>query len=208
MAPHFILEAMQVDYELILVDREHNAQKSADYLALNPTGRIPTLVDNGQPIFESAAICMHLAESHPQYNLIPNVGDSARPLFLQWMMYLTNTLQAELMVYFYPERHTTERSDAERIKRAQELRVTDMFKLLDQELEHKEYLLGHAISACDYYLFMLAVWADDFQQPPLSFANLARYLRQMAQRKEVYAVCKKENLRTIDRDYGVQDHHG
>ena len=60
MAPHFVLEEMGIDYQLQLVDRKSNAHKSDEYLALNPTGRIPTLVDDGEAIFESAAICLHL----------------------------------------------------------------------------------------------------------------------------------------------------
>lgn len=60
-APHMVLAEMGVDFELVLVDRKTNAQKSADYLLLNPTGRIPTLIDQDIVIFESAAICLHLA---------------------------------------------------------------------------------------------------------------------------------------------------
>lgn len=198
MAPHFVLEALKVDFELIKVDRENNAHKSADYLALNPAGRIPTLIDDGFAIFESPAICIHLAEAHPSANLIPLIGDKNRALFFQWMMYLTNTLQAELMVYFYPEKHTTDIQSIEAIGEAQENRITDMFKLLDKELENKDFLVGDTISVCDYFLFMLAVWADEFKTPPLSFNNLSRYLRNLAQRDAIIKVCKKEQLSLAD----------
>ncbi|MBE0365525.1 glutathione S-transferase [Pseudoalteromonas ulvae UL12] len=198
MAPHFMLEELKVDFELIAVDRKSNAQKSAEYLALNPAGRIPTLVDNGFAIFESPAICVHLAESHPSSNLIPKIGDKNRALFFQWLMYLTNTVQAELMIYFYPQKHTTDASNAEYIIEAQESRITEMFELLDRELENKDFLIGNSISACDYFLFMLAVWADEFKKPPLSFSNLSRYLRKLAQRDAIINVCKKENLSLTD----------
>jgi glutathione S-transferase len=198
MAPHFILEELSVDFELILVDRKSDAQKSPDYLALNPAGRIPTLIDNGFAIFESPAICVHLAEAHPSSNLIPNIGDNNRALFFQWMMYLTNTVQAELMVYFYPQKHTTDVKSVKAIIETQETRVTEMFKLLDSELENKDFLIGESISACDYFLFMLAVWADEFKHPPLAFKNLSRYLRKLAQRDAVINVCKKENLSLTD----------
>jgi glutathione S-transferase len=198
MAPHFILEELNVDFELISVDRKCNAQKSLDYLALNPVGRIPTLIDDGFAIFESPAICIHLAEVHPSSNLIPKIGDKNRALFFQWMMYLTNTVQAELMVYFYPEKHTTDAKAVDNIIDAQELRITEMFGLLDRELENKSFLIGNTISACDYFLFMLAIWADEFKHPPLAFNNLSRYLRNLAQRDAVISVCKKENLSLED----------
>ena len=198
MAPHFMLEELKVDFELITVDRKSNAQKSSDYLALNPAGRIPTLIDNGFAIFESPAICVHLAESHPSSDLIPKIGDKNRALIFQWIMYLTNTVQAELMVYFYPQKHTTDVRNVESIIEAQENRITEMFKLLDRELEHDDFLIGKTISACDYFLFMLAVWADEFKTPPLSFNNLAKYLCKLAQRDAIINVCKKENLSLAD----------
>ena len=198
MAPHFILKELNVDFELIIVDRKSNAQRSPNYLALNPAGRIPTLVDDGLAIFESPAICIHLAENHPSSNLIPKVGEKNRALFFQWLMYLTNTVQAELMVCFYPQKHTTNVKTVDNIIEAQEVRITEMFNLLDRELENKDFLVGNSISVCDYFLFMLAVWADEFKKPPLGFSNLSRYLRKLAKRDAIINVCKKENLSLSD----------
>ena len=107
MAPHFVLEQLNQEYELVLVDRKANAQKSKEYLALNPNGRIPTLIDGDTVICESAAICLYLGENNPESKLVPNIGDPDRAEFLQWIMYLTNSLQAELMVYFYPDKYTS-----------------------------------------------------------------------------------------------------
>jgi len=198
MAPHFILEELGVDYELIKVDRKTNAQKSQEYLALNPAGRIPTLIDNGQPIFESPAICMHLAEMNATSKLMPAVGSPYRPVFLQWMMYLTNTLQAELMVYFYPEKHTKQKQNVDLIVQAQEERIKDMLALLDEALVGKDYLVGEAISACDFFLMMLAIWCDELKSPPLSFKHLSRYLKQLAKRDSIARVCEKEGLSLKD----------
>ncbi len=198
MAPHFILEELQTDFELILVDRKTDAHKAADYLALNPAGRIPTLVDGQQVIFESAAICIHLAETHPARMLIPQIGDHNRATCLQWIMYLTNTVQAELMLYFYPQRHSIDSSHASVMVAAQEIRLTDMFALLDAQLETQKFLAGEQLSICDFYLFMLAIWADELKQPPLSFEYLGKYLRRLAKRESIINVCKKENLSLFD----------
>lgn len=199
MAVHFVLNELGVDYQLSLVDREENGQKSAEYLALNPAGRIPTLVDDGVAIFESAAICLHLAEQHPNGNLIPAVGQPTRPLFFQWLMYLTNTLQAELMMYIYPQNHTTDQENTNAIVSAQETRISDMFALLDAQLKNKDYLVGESLSVCDYYLFMLAIWAEELIKPPMGFEYLGRYLRKLAKRPAVLIVAEKENI-TLD-DY-------
>lgn len=191
-APHMLLAEMELDYELILVDRKTEAQKNPEYLKLNPTGRIPTLVFDGQPIYESAAICLFLCEQHPDKKLIPEQSTIERAKFYQWLFYLNASLQPELMVYFYPQKHTTATSGHKDIKQAQEQRVIGMLALIDQELEGKEFLLGGNTSACDFVLFMLLHWGCGLKKPPLSFPNLGRYLQAMAKRKSIVDVCKIE----------------
>lgn len=190
-APHLVLAEMGVEYELVLVDRKSNEHKSSEYLALNPTGRIPTLSDSGNIIFESAAICLHLCEKHPDKGLIPVFGSPLRAKFYQWLFYLNSTVQPELVVYFYPNKHTLS-ADTTPIIKAQEARVTEMFSFIDKELEGKDFLVGSAVTVCDYFLFMLAHWASGFSQPPLSFKNLGRYLREISERKAVVSVCEIE----------------
>jgi glutathione S-transferase len=190
-APHLLLAELGVDYELILVDRKTQQQKSPDYLALNPSGRIPTLVDDQFVIFESAAICLYLCEKHPDANLIPALIDPQRATFYQWLFYLNASLQPELMLYFYPEKHT-QGTELKPIAAAQAARITAMLALIDQELTNKEFLLGEHLSVCDYFLFMLAHWASDLSHPPLSFEHLGRYLRKLAQRAAVKSVCDLE----------------
>jgi len=197
MAPHMVLEELSVDFKLIKVDRKANAQKSAEYLALNPTGRIPTLVNGDSAQFESPAICIQLAENHAQANLIPLIGDKNRPLFFQWMMYLTNTLQAELMIYFYPEKYISNKVISTDTVAIQEDRITDMLALLDNELSKRNFLAGDNLSVCDHYLFMLCVWADEFKKPPLAFKHLGSYLRKLAKRSAIINVCQKENLSLV-----------
>ncbi|MEJ2765636.1 glutathione S-transferase family protein [Photobacterium sp. MCCC 1A19761] len=194
LAPHFLLYHMGLDYELVLVDKKSNSQKSADYLKLNPAGRIPTLVDQGQPIFESPAICIHLCEQHPDHTLIPPLGSSARPLFFQWLAYLNNTLQAELMVRYYPHRHTNDESTIPNVIAAQDDRIADALAVINDQLADKPYLLGEQISACDYFLFMLAEWCLPAKKSPLDFPHLAGYLKRMTALPTIRAVCEIEGM--------------
>jgi glutathione S-transferase len=186
-----VLTEIGVKFELILVDRKSNAHKSSDYLTLNPTGRIPTLSDNDLIIFESAAICLYLCEKHPDSGLIPKPGNPLRAKFYQWLFYLNSTIQPELMMYFYPNKHTNSTETAAIVK-AQESRITDMFAVVDKELEGKDYLVGSSITVCDYFLFMLSHWASEFTHPPLSCESLGRYLRNLSKRNAIQTVCKIE----------------
>ncbi|MGR5140130.1 glutathione S-transferase family protein [Photobacterium sp. DNB23_23_1] len=194
LAPHFLLYHMKLDYELLLVDKQSNSQKSPDYLKLNPAGRIPTLVNNGIALFESPAICIHLCEQHPEYGLIPALGNKARPLFFQWLTYLNNTLQAELMVRYYPHRHTNDEKTIPNVIAAQDDRIADALAVIDKQLAGKTYLLGEKLTACDFFLFMLAEWSLPIKKSPLHFSHLAGYLKRMSQHPTVTAVCKIEEI--------------
>ncbi|MGP9517819.1 MULTISPECIES: glutathione S-transferase family protein [unclassified Psychrobacter] len=194
LAPHFLLHHVQADYELVLVERESNSHKSADYLRLNPAGRIPTLVDDGQAIFESSAICIHICESYPEHELIPALGDPKRPLFFQWLAFLNNTLQAELMVRYYPHRHTNDESNIPNIISAQDERIAEALSIIDDQLESNPFLLGDKLSACDYFLFMLAEWSLLLEKSPMAYKNLAVYLNRLSENPSIKAICEFEEI--------------
>lgn len=198
MAPHFVLEALTLDFELVLVDRKANAQKSDAYLALNPQGKIPTLVEGDLVLFETSAICIHLAESVPSSNLMPQVGTQERAKCLQWMMYFTNTLQAETMMYFYPDRYAKTNEGALSISEIAEQRMTGIWTMINTELEGKSFLLGENISVCDFFLFMLAVWSDELKKPPLAYGTISGYLKNLAKQPAIIKVCEKEGLSLLD----------
>ena len=82
-APHLLMAETHADYTLRLVDRNSNAQKSEEYLKLNPAGRIPTLVDGDLVLFESPAICIYICEFDAGLTFIPLLGHPNRPLFIQ-----------------------------------------------------------------------------------------------------------------------------
>ena len=72
--PHVLLHEIGAPFELQLVDRARGEHKSAAYLALNPNGQIPVLVDGDLVLYETAAICLHLVDTHPAAGLAPAVG--------------------------------------------------------------------------------------------------------------------------------------
>jgi glutathione S-transferase len=194
LAPHFLLYHMGLDYELLFVDKKSNSQKSTEYLKLNPAGRIPTLIDDGQAIFESAAICIHLCEQHPEHDLIPKLGTRERPQFFQWLAYLNNTLQAELMVRFYPHRHTNDEKCIPNVIVAQDELIVGALSVINDQLSSKPYLLGSQITACDFFLFMLAEWSLSIEKSPLKFTNLAEYMKRLSSHPTIKAVCQMENI--------------
>jgi glutathione S-transferase len=185
---------MNLEYELLFVDKKAKFQKSAEYLKLNPAGVIPTLIENGQPLTESPAICIHLCESHPEHGLIPLLGDPQRPFFFQWLAYLNNTLQADLMFSNYAHTHTNDERTIPNIVAAQSDRIVDALSIINDQLEGKQYLLGDQLTACDYFLFMLAGWSFHGTTSPLNFKHLAAYLKRMCGNSTIKAVCEIEGI--------------
>jgi len=114
MAPHIVLHEIGAAFELVLVDRTRDAHKSPAYLRLNPNGLIPVFVQDDLVLYESAAICLHLADGSPEARLFPAPGTAAGAHGYKWLMWLTNTMQPALMSYLYPERWT----DVHRARRA------------------------------------------------------------------------------------------
>jgi glutathione S-transferase len=106
-APHVLLEETDVPHELVRVVRDENSMpvEPADYLRLNPSGRIPTLVwPDGTVQTESASICLALAERAGRDSLIPAIGTPTRIEVLARLTFLTNTVQVAILRARYPQR--------------------------------------------------------------------------------------------------------
>ena len=178
LAPHILLEEIGADYELVLVDRNKNEHKGPEYLKLNPSGRIPVLVEGGLVLYETAAICLHLADRHAGAQLAPMLGTNERAEFYKWLVYLTNTLQAELILYFYPERLADDAAAAAQIKKHAERRVGEMLDLVEATLTAGAgpFLLGAQYRAVDPYLLMLCRWTRLMHNPARTRPHLGRFL--------------------------------
>ena len=148
-APHMLLEEIGVPYDLVLVDRARNAQKSREYLKINPNGRIPTLVDGDLILSEAAAIMLHLVDRHAEAGLAPKVGTSERAKFYQWLTFLTNSLQEELMIFQYPDRLTGDNAKAmASVMRGAEKRASNFLDVIEDHLrDNGPYFLGDKVSA-------------------------------------------------------------
>ena len=95
--PRWLLEELGVPYELVELDMSKQEHKQLPYLRIHPLGRVPALADGDQVIFESAAICMYLADKFPEKKLAPAVGTPERGQYYQWMVYAGATLEPEVL---------------------------------------------------------------------------------------------------------------
>lgn len=202
LAPHILLREIGAQVELVLVDRSRGQQKSAEYLRLNPNGRIPTLVHGDLVLFEAAAICAHLADQHPEARLAPPLGSPERAHYYKWMFFLTNTVQPAYMAFRYPEQHLLAPSgsfvddarviDAVRSSAAE--RTARAFEAIEQSFGPGPFMLGEAYSACDAYLYMLAWWARKLPRPPQQLPRVQACVERVAARPATVRACEAEGL--------------
>lgn len=196
MAPHMLLEELGAPFELKLVDRTQDAHKSAAYRKLNPNGLIPVMVDGDLVLYETAAICLHLVDTHPDAGLAPAIGTAERAQFYKWLVWLTNTLQATLITYFYPERWADSADAIAQVKAHAEAAVGGMLDQLDAELTRhgRAWLLGDRFTAVDPYALMLCRWTRGFARPARSLPHLGPYLQRVLARPAVQRVFEKEEI--------------
>jgi glutathione S-transferase len=195
LAPHMLLEELGVAFELRLVDRTQEAQRSPAYLALNPNGTIPVLVDGDFVLYETAAICLHLVDTNPQAGLAPALGTPERAHFYKWLIWMTNTLQATLMTWHYPERSADTADAIAQVKARAEQKIGGMLAQLDAELaRHGEPWLLERFSALDPYALMLGRWTRAFARPARSLPQLGPYLQRVLARPAVARVFEREGL--------------
>jgi glutathione S-transferase len=147
-APHsrsftalWLMEEVGEPYERVLIDINTGAQKTPDYLAINPMGKVPALADGEISIAETAAICAYVAERHHDKNLAPPIGDPLRAKYLQWLFFSPGCIEpAILQIYTkldIPPR-TAAWGDAKQV-----------FDVLDAALAKGPWILGDMFSAAD-----------------------------------------------------------
>jgi glutathione S-transferase len=201
LIPHIVLEEIGALFELKYVDRAQAAHKGVDYLALNPNGLIPVLVDgrgSGAPLvlYETAAVCLHLADTHPAANLLPALATAERAQAYKWLVWLTNTLQAALILYFYPERWADDAAGTAVVKAHAEAKIGAMLDQIDAELAHQRgpWFQGERYGLVDPYAFVLCRWTRGFARPARSLPHIKPWLERMLERRAVQRAFATEKL--------------
>ncbi len=157
--PRWVLEEIGAPYDLVRLDLATGEQKRSEYLAVNPNGAVPALVDGDTTLFESAAICEYLADKYPERRLAPTVGTAARGLYYQWIHFTMSSLDPTVIALFH---HTSFLPEAERVAAIAEdsrRRATAALAVLEPALEGRAHILGEDFSVADVVLGSTLVWA-------------------------------------------------
>ncbi|MEO7071929.1 MAG: glutathione S-transferase family protein [Rhodanobacter sp.] len=190
---HLTLLEIGAAHTLKRIDLDAGQQRSAEYLALNANGVVPTLVIDGVPHGEAAALAMLLVERHPEAQLAPASGSAQRGDYLQWMFYLANTLQPTFRQWFYPGDHLPEAADV--IQRASRVAIEKAWTHIDAQLAaHGPYMLGEHFSVVDLYALMLMRWSRNMPRPATDWPHLVALATRLKDRPSWKKVCDAEGL--------------
>lgn len=156
----WLLEEMNVPYSNHFLNREKGEMDTPSYRAINKMGRVPTIVDGEITLFESAAICMYLADSYSYGTLAPKMEDKKlRAEYTKWMVFSVGSLECVIARMF------THVSTPEETKITHEYveKQCEIFKLvLNPILEKQDYILSSGFSAADIMLAAIIPGAHDF----------------------------------------------
>jgi glutathione S-transferase len=188
---HAMFNELDVPFELVRVQLDAPTRDPA-YLQLNPHGSVPTLVIDGQPMLESAAIVMTLAERHPEKGLAPA---HKRALWQQWSVYLPIALGAAYRLWFYPSELGGTAIHSPEISAALQAKFAKVFDYIDGHLAaNGPYLLGDTFSSADLQLMMYLRWSRNMPKPATEWPNLNKFAMMIAQRPSWKKVNEVEQL--------------
>ena len=187
---HWLLIELDAPHHLHELDFNKGDQKAPEYLKLNPAGRVPALLLDGQVITEAAAILLHLADTHPRAKLAPPIGTIDRAHYYQWMFFLANSLQPAYRQWFYDDESAGEQHYALSKDQARQRIEAAWQRVADHLQTNGPYLLGDQLTVVDFMATMLMRWSRNMPKPSDNWPVLKAYADRMKQRpafKEVYA---------------------
>lgn len=191
------LEEVGVAYEYVEVDLFRGDGRQPWFLAINPAGKVPVLDDGGTIITESTAICMHLAEKHPESRLLPPAGTMERTHCYKWVSFILTELDTPLWTI---AKHRFALPSERRVPAIIETAGWEFranIKILEAAIEHGPYLVGGAFSVPDILAGHIVLWAKSAKLP-VAMA-LDRYLENLQEREafaraRAYAEIAKPNI--------------
>jgi glutathione S-transferase len=187
LASHIALEEAGAAYETRDVDFGAQQQRSPEYLALNPKGRVPALATDRGVITENAAILAYIAQAFPQARLAPtDPFDFARAQAING--YLASTVHVAHAHKFRGYRWSDDPAAHESMRAKVTANMAECFTLIENEMLEGPWVLGEAYSICDPYLYTFSTWLEGDGVDPARFPKVLDHRNRMAERPAVRKV--------------------
>ncbi|WP_374406681.1 glutathione S-transferase family protein [Hydrogenophaga sp.] len=192
--PHSMLELAGVPFEPVMVKLHKGEQRSAEYLAMNPRGQVPVLVDDGEVITQIVAILLHLDAKFPQAGILPASG-LARTRALSTLVWMNNTVHPTFTHVFMPQKFTDDDAAQKAIR---SFAVTSYRGLLAEieamAAKASPWMCGDRPSALDAYALTLLRWGGITAIDPTAQVATWALAQRFAALPAVARVIERERL--------------
>ncbi len=155
--PRWMLEELGVPYELVRLDPSRGETRMPEHLARQPLGHVPALEDGPVRMFESAAICLYLAEKYPERGLIPPPATPGRAAAYQWLFYAVAELEPPCAALSSERKKPEAERNAAAVEAAR-TRFKKAAAALEPLVARSEFLLGPSFTVADLVVGALLAW--------------------------------------------------
>jgi glutathione S-transferase len=171
------LKELGLEFEFIPVNLQAGEHRRPEFLALNPAGKVPVLVDGDLVLTESAAIVLYLAEKYPEKGLMPT-GLQQRAQVYRWVLFAMTELEQPL---WRIAKHTFLLPENKRLPQDVDLASEDfraMASVLERHMQGRQFIVGDGVTVADCVTAYLMDWANE-EHLLDGFPNLKAYLQRM-----------------------------
>lgn len=191
-ASHIALEESGLPYKVMRVDFSKQEQRSEDFLAVNPKGRVPALVTSSGILTESPAILSFIAQMAPSAKLAP-LDDAFEFARMQaFNAYISSTVHVAHAHGRRGSRWADEAASLEDMKRKVPQVMGDCFEIIEQGFHAGPWVLGNQYSVSDPYLFVMSGWLESDGVDIARFPKVHQHYERMLKRPAVIKVLEAE----------------
>ena len=187
----WMLEEIGAQYDYVPVNLLKGEGRQAAYLSINPTGKVPTLIDGDLILCESAAILTYLGDKYALSGLVPHSGGAARARYNQWCYYCLSELEQPLWTLAKHSFVLPEDKRVPAVKDTARWEFAQAAKVLAQHLSDQAYILGNHFSAVDILTGHTLSWARN-AKIELAHDNLNAYADRVLARPALAKARERE----------------
>ena len=192
LASHIALQEAGAAYTAERIDFKSNQQNSPEYLAINPKGRVPSLVTDRGILTETPAMLAFIAQSFPQAKLAPLDDAFAFAQVQSFNSYLCSTVHVAHAHRMRGARWATEESSFADMKRKVPQTVGACFALIERSMLRGPWVMGEQYTICDPYLYTIAQWLEGDNVDLAALPKVADHRKRMSERPAVQKVLAEE----------------
>ena len=192
LASHIALEEAGADYSTVKINFATGEQRSPEYLAINPKGRVPSLVTERGILTETPAMLAYIAQSYPKAKLAPLDDPFGFAEVQAFNSYLCSTVHVAHAHRMRGTRWVDDPAAIDAMKRKVPETVGACFELIETKMIKGPWVMGDTYTICDPYLFTIANWLEGDSVDPARFPKVKAHRDRMAARPAVSKVVEAE----------------